>query len=324
MLNRRWILKAGVTLTGGLLLPNSLSIHRKSTKMGLLADLHHGLAKSAMKRLDQFMKQVDEKKPDLLLQLGDFNYGKTSSKECMNLWNQFSGPRYHVLGNHDMDHHGKKHMIEFWGMPHPYYSFDKGGVHFVVLDRNHLFREGKFIPYEKANFYVDGKYRGFADEKQLDWLKQDLSRTELPCVIFCHQGLGMDKQKHPPETANQPLEKIFREANRNRKTPKVVTCFCGHHHIDRYRFLDRIHYLWVNSASYYWVGSKYGSMADYQEPLFAFVDFFEDGTIAIEGRTSSWASPSPRKRGYPDWQTLNTEIKSRDLKPGANWTPRRG
>lgn len=75
-------------------------------------------------------------------------------------------PFYEAVGNHDMDYNhrsndgSKKSFEEVYG-PN-YYSFNKGKVHYVVLDN---------VFYLGRDFY----YIGYLEEKQLAWLKQDLS-----------------------------------------------------------------------------------------------------------------------------------------------------
>ena len=280
-------------------------------RLGVIADLHHGLAPRAMERLEAFMQAVDTGKPDAILQLGDFNYGTPPSGECMDLWRQFRGPRYHVLGNHDMDFTTKEEMLAWWAMPARYYSFDLGGYHFVVLDRNNLKTADGYVPYAKANFYVDRAMRAHADPEQLEWLQADLTSTQLPTVVFVHQGLGMQREPYPPGDARGAIEAIFDEANR--EAPKVVACFCGHHHIDRYHFKKGIHYVWINSASYYWVGEAYGRMAPYQDALYTFLTFHPDGWIEVEGSRTGWEAPTPRERGFPQAADLTPYISDRRL-----------
>lgn len=279
-------------------------------QMGLIADLHYGLAPDALPRLSSFMAAVDDKKPACILQLGDFNFG-VQAEECMQLWQQFEGPKHHVLGNHDMDKATKAEMVDRWGMPSAYYSFDHKGWHFIVLDRNHLRLENReFVDYANANFYVPSQLRGFADPEQLEWLKEDLQRTQLPTVVFAHQGLGIEPS-HDSDSATGAIETILAAANTN--SHKVKACLCGHHHVDRYNFHAGVHYLWINSASYYWVGEAYGRMAPYTEPLFTFLTFHSDQTIEVAGCDSAWAEPTPQQRGYPDWQKLNTRIAPRTI-----------
>ena len=50
----------------------------------------------------------------------------------------FDGPHHYVLGNHDVATFSKDEFIAVSGMKKPYYSFDDGDFHFVVLDANFL------------------------------------------------------------------------------------------------------------------------------------------------------------------------------------------
>jgi hypothetical protein len=99
--------------------------------------------------------------------------------------------------------------------------------------------------------------------------------------------------------------------------PRVVACFCGHEHRDRHNHKDGVHYVWVNSASYFWVGAKYGRMAPYRDSLFAFATFDTSGRITIEGRQSQFESPSPKERGHPEADRLTASISDRRLAFGT-------
>ncbi len=305
---------AGLLLPFADRLPGSLFPHgTEPVVLGVIADLHHGLEPSATERLDVFLQEAAARNPDGIIQLGDFNYGTSEADECMNLWNGFGGRRFHVLGNHDMDKTSKEQTVEYWQMPGRYYSFDLGGFHFVVLDRNNLKTPEGYVPYDHANFYVDSAMRGHADPEQLEWLRSDLESTRLPTVAFVHQGLGMRDEILPVDNARGAVDQVLREAGRSDGRPGVVACFCGHHHLDRYNLMGRIHYVWINSISYYWVGEQYGRMAPYRDPLFAFLTFNPEGHILVEGRDTVWDSPSPRERGYPGADDLTPFISDRRL-----------
>lgn len=311
---RAWLLRsvagiAGLQLKGRLVAKESDESH--SWKMGLIADLHFGLAPDARVRLEAFMQRVLDVRPSGILQLGDFNFG-VDAEECMQVWGQFSGPCYHVLGNHDMDKASKGRLVDYWEMPDRFYSFDLNGWHFVVLDRNHIRTEdGQYLAYKNGNFYVDERLRGYADPEQLEWLEEDLKRSELPTAVFCHQGLGMSSQLDSRSAAGR-IETVLLNANRGQR--KIHACFCGHHHVDRYNFRNEIHYVWINSASYYWVGNQYGRMAAYTDPLFTFLTFYSNGDIEVAPSRSNWAAPSPKERGFPGWKELSTEIQHRILR----------
>lgn len=180
----------------------------------------------------------------------------------------------------------------------------------VVLDRNNLKSDEGYTPYDKANFYVDASLRGYADDTQLDWLRNDLTESSLPSVLFVHQGLGLPTSM--PE-ASSAIEAVLEEHNSNVVNNKVVACFCGHHHIDRHMRKNDIHYLWINSASYYWVGEEYGRMAPYTHALYTFITFRSDGLIEVEACHADWVSPSPTDRGFPGAGELTPFISARHL-----------
>ncbi len=282
-------------------------------RFGVISDLHHGLFPRAMERLEAFLDAMARQNVDFIIQLGDFNYAKEESRECLDLWESFDGPKYHVLGNHDMDFKAKEDVVALWSMPARFYSFDIGGFHFVVLDRNNLNIDGKFEPYSKGNYYVDQSRRGWADPVQLEWLRQDLTQTNKPSVIFVHQGLGMDPIENPVQDPRGQIQAVFEAANRQAGQTRVIACFSGHHHIDRHNLLNGIHYTWINSASYYWVGEDYGRMAPYKDSLFATVTLRTGGSIDIEGRRSTWEAPTPEERGFPGADKLTPYISDRHL-----------
>jgi 3',5'-cyclic AMP phosphodiesterase CpdA len=314
--SRRQVLKAGLS---GLLLPfaprpAAAAASAKPITFGVLADLHHGLAPDAQPRLETFMVAAEEARCDAIIQLGDFNYADAASAACTRLWQQFRGPRYHVLGNHDMDKVNKAAVAQAWQMPGRFYSFDRGGFHFVVLDRNNLRTDDGYVPYANANFYVSGAVRAFADPPQLEWLAADLARTDRPTVVFVHQGLGMnDEAAANPNHPNHALEKTLEQPRLDGRPSPVVACFCGHHHVDRHRRKHGVHYVWLNSASYHWVGARYGRMAFYEDSLFALLTLDPGGVIAIRGRASTWRPPTPADRGFPGVAGLAAKISDRQL-----------
>jgi hypothetical protein len=94
-------------------------------------------------------------------------------------------PFWQVVGNHDLD-------FEATGDPGStatfrqtfgptYYSFDRGAVHYVVLD-------DVFWPGSDGFGGGTDDYLGYLDHAQLEWLRQDLSLVESgrPVVVFTH------------------------------------------------------------------------------------------------------------------------------------------
>ena len=276
-------------------------------RFGVIADVHKDVMHDADQRLQVFVDAMNEHQVDFVMQLGDFCIPTSENLGFLKIWNTFSGPRYHVLGNHDTDGNETDHpqrfrreeTVEYWGMPSRYYSFDQKQVHVVVLDAND---QG---PGQKPYF------RWVADD-QLDWFADDLARTSLPTLVFVHQS---PERPHKGGIENgAQVQKIMVDANRRAGRQKVIACFSGHHHRDYMRRIESVLYSQINSASYYWIGGKYLKVryspeidashpyikytVPYKESLFAIVTVdLARGYLAIEGRSTQFVGPSPWDMG---------------------------
>lgn len=109
-------------------------------------------------------------------------------------------PVWNALGNHDMnikspnDRYSTQSFIRTYGPP--YYSFDYGDVHFVVLDN--VYFKGNTDPFAEGTGTQDrfepglpdggSTYRGEVTQEQLDWLRNDLRfvpKNKL-VVLYAH------------------------------------------------------------------------------------------------------------------------------------------
>ena len=293
--------------------PNPSIGQNSTVNFGFITDLHHGLCKDAMRRLNQFITDAQTRSLDFIIQGGDFCFSEPGGQECVDLWNTYSGDKFHVLGNHDMDKGSKKDIMKMWSMDKNYYSFDRGNFHFVVLDANFIYRDGKYYDYDNANFYIPSEHRAHVNPEQLNWLKQDLKSTNKQTLIFSHQAFDelWDKSTSPSRFL---VRKIIEDANSKAKFNKVIACFCGHHHLDQHSIIDDVHYFQMNSASYYWAGKSYGSdgaMAMYSKPLYAYISVSSEGKIIIEGRQGSFIKPTPLEKGHPEYSKLSASIESK-------------
>ena len=281
---------------------------------GVMADVHADLIPDKMERLEKFIDQAVAKDVDLIVQLGDFCFPKKENLDFLKLWNQFEKPKYHLLGNHDMDVSSKQETMDFWDMPNAYYSFDQKGVHFVVLDPNYLYTDSQYVDYDKANFYIDDGMRTYINQEQIEWLQHDLQSTQLPCIILSHQSLinSIWGIKNRVE-----VQTILEKENQRAGYTKVFACFNGHDHIDFHRTLNGIHYVEINSMSYQWLGEKYSNktrypaslyeqyqhldkLGMYEDSLFAFIEIdMINGQLKIEGVQSEWLAPSPSDLNMP-------------------------
>ena len=212
-------------------------------RIGLITDLHHADKPAAGSRhyretlgkLEEAGQQFKQQSVDFVVELGDLidaadsvdvelKYLQTVNREFAKV----CGDRHYVLGNHCVDTLTKQEFLGAVGQGKSYYSFDRGGMHFVVLDS--CFRsDGQ--PYGRKNFqWTDANLS--VDE--LEWLKADLNANEKPVIVFAHQRLDV-KNNHGVK--NQAEVRSILEASQN-----VVAVFQGHSHKNDLHQIGGIHY----------------------------------------------------------------------------------
>lgn len=320
-MQRRRFIQGISTLAAGTLLSKSYAFvpysdtKKKPTRIGWITDLHHGYAVDAEQRLSAFIAEANRIKPDFIIQGGDFCHPTPEAESFMKTWNGFEGPKYHVLGNHDMDMGTKKQIMSLWGMDKPYYSFDQGDFHVVVMDCNHILDGGNYVDYAKANFYIDGSRRDLVNPEQIEWLREDLQKTKKQTIIISHQSFD-DVWTGYTVPNKMKVREVIDAANRASKRPKVIACFCGHHHLDHHMQINGVHYFHINSASYYYVGDGLGSdgaKAMYADPVYCFVEIDPAGKITIKGRTSQFVSPTPTEKGYIHAAKITASIEDKQI-----------
>ena len=271
-------------------------------KFGLCADIHQDIMHDSEQRIKSFIDCVKEEQVDFIIHLGDFCRPYKKNLPFLKIWEEFAGPRFHTLGNHDKDGGFKwKHVLKFWKMPLKYYSFDFVGWHFVVLDGNEIKPKNRTSGYPR-----------YISKAQSQWLYDDLKKTPFSCIIFSHQSLEDIEGIENREEIRSILEKINMEAG----WCKVCVSFCGHNHVDFATQIRGIHYIQVNSMSNYWLGDKYKHVrynseidhkhpyikytAPYKEPLYAIVTLYPKGVIKLSGTSSEFVGPSPWELGLED------------------------
>ena len=129
-------------------------------------------------------------------------------------------PWYNVVGNHDInfdaagDFDSNATFTRVYGPP--YYSFDYGEAHFVVLDN---------VEWHGATAEKKGFYRGALDEDQLEFLRNDLALVDEDrlLVLFMHVPLNDVDNR-------QELYRLIEER-------PFTLSFSGHTHYQEHRFI---------------------------------------------------------------------------------------
>jgi predicted phosphodiesterase len=268
-----------------------------TVRFGLSADIHKDIIHDADERLQAFIDDMKNRDLDFILDLGDFCQPRKRNEGFRDIFHSHPSPKYHVLGNHEIDGgYTWQQSMDFFSMKAPYYSFDQGGYHFIVLDGNN-----------KPEGHTSG-YPSHIGQVQLDWLKGDITKTQKPTFVFSHQCLhGEDGGS----IDNSDQVQAILEA----KPCNIIACLCGHRHVDEHVIKNGIHYININSMSYYWVGSKYNSTRyspeiesahphlkhtiPYDSPLYTVFTIKPTGELMIEGQSGQFVPPLPKELGMP-------------------------
>jgi len=225
-------------------------------RVGVFADLHAHDSNNPLERLvmvhyrERLGACVDAMNAwpaDLMIQLGDYVNGTfvlgadpgdparipSILEDAEAIYAQFDGPRYHVIGNHDVQDLSKQEFLARVPMTETYYSFDAGSYHFVVLDAQY---NRKAEDCSHVFYVVQGNIPSF----QLDWLRENLESTDRPTIVCVHQRLDVeyDLRSGGPEIYNALEARALLE-----ESGKVIAVFQGHDHDGAYSQIGDIHYV---------------------------------------------------------------------------------
>ncbi len=219
-------------------------------RFGVVTDVHYAdrepagtrFYRQALSKMRACVDLMNSEKVDFFIELGDFKDQDVKPNEASTLeflravervFAGFKGPRFHVLGNHDTDSITKQQfqsVVRNTGIDpaRTWYSFDRGGCHFVVLDA--CFRKD-MVAYSRGDY--DWREANISPP-QLDWLVKDLSASRRPTVVFSHQRLDEDKESGIGNRAT--VRKILEESG------KIVLVMHGHIHTGDYQSIAGIPY----------------------------------------------------------------------------------
>lgn len=264
---RRDILKMGMAATAcaaaGILTKTSAAEageEKRILRAGIITDMHKTsradsstrIYSAASDKMKVFINAMQKEKPAFIIELGDFvdtlargTDPAANLRGIEALFTSFEGPAYHVLGNHDFDNLRREDFLS--GITNTgiekgrtYYSFDAGAMHCIVLDADYT--PGQFRPYDMNT--PEDTFWTWVDTiippHEMEWLKEDLKKTEKPVLVFSHQTLDrVDEQDHNIKNASA-VRAILEESG------KVLAVISGHDHQGGYSNIRGIHYVVLN------------------------------------------------------------------------------
>ena len=222
----------------------------RPVRFGMVTDCHYAdtdaagtrFYRESLDKLSECVARMNAEQVDFLVELGDLKDQDKSPAEDKTLTylravesvlQQFQGPTYHVLGNHDVDSLSKQQFlscVDNTGIEagRSYYSFDVKGLHCIVLDANYG-ADGR--DYDHGNFSWTTAH---VAAHEIDWLKRDLASCRRPTIVFIHQLLG--------GTGPVSVKNAARVRRVLESSGYVLAVFQGHHHEGAYVRINGIHY----------------------------------------------------------------------------------
>ncbi len=286
------LLAAAGTIAGPVQTAESIMHPAKRRKRALriahITDVHIRPEYNAPERFLKCMQQVKSHDIDLILNGGDSiyaaDYGNITRERVNTQWNiwqqtlqEFKEYGMHsCLGNHDMwwaapaksdPMYGKDYVVKQLNIPGRYYSFDKNGWHFVILDSNN-------------------QNAGSLDNEQRTWLENDLSGlpARQPVLVMSHYPIlavctHIDGGNH---TDSKYIADLFYKHN-----DKKIACISGHIHLLDHAWYNGVQYFCNGAMSGFWwePGDKNsaGPSWYYQTPPgYAIINLYGDGTMDNE------------------------------------------
>lgn len=263
-------------------------------RFGIIADLHYAdidpsgtrSYRESLAKLEECIKVMNYQRADFLVELGDFKdqdkinpaEGKTLSylQRIEGVFRKFDGRRYHVLGNHDVDSLSKSQFLKAarnTGIPpdQSYYSFAVKGVRFIVLDAD--FRSDG-TSYDHGHFAWEDANIPAAE---LDWLKQELTSSSKPAMIFIHHQLDGEGAYYVKNAAE--VRRALESSSR------VLAVIQGHRHEGQLNIMNHIPFYTLKAAV---EGSGAGNNS------YALVEIDRDFNIRISGFRKAVSVRLPR------------------------------
>ncbi len=263
-----------------------------------LTDIHVKPDKVAEEGMARAFRNANDlnPKPDFIINGGDsiMDALEKTKEETAAQWKVYktilkaenSLPVVHAIGNHDIwgwfskfnglqadKLYGKQWAIEELGLPNRYYSFERAGWKFIILDSVQLNREGGYVAY--------------IDTEQYAWLENELKTcaptthisivSHVPILAMC-SALFYGRPEPNGDfltKRNQMHTDFFKLKALFKNYPNIRVCLSGHVHLQ-----DEVNYLGI---TYYCNGAVSGAWwrGPFQDfpPAYAIIDYYDDGSF---------------------------------------------
>lgn len=277
-------------------IPNNDKKAKKVLTIAHITDVHIRPEYNAVDRFKKCLELIRKNNVDFILNGGDSiyaaDYDNITKDRVLELWKCWNDavilvkdiPMYSVLGNHDMwwkgkgdELYGKPGVLKMLGLQNNYYSFDKNGWHFIMLDSNHP------------------QTPGMLDDEQWKWFTEDVAANSQhkPTLIMSHYPLlsctGIVDNKPdfigPFKVSGSynhlDIMKFIEIFNQHKN---IRLCLSGHIHLLDKVWYNNVHYLCNGATSGFWWEPGDDGKSSYRQtgPGYSLLNLYEDGTFDDE------------------------------------------
>jgi 3',5'-cyclic-AMP phosphodiesterase len=276
-LDRRSFLSLSASAAAAAALPATAQTPKPGNlRFVFFTDTHTEPELSAAEGTAQALRKIKSLKPDFCIQGGDhcFDINAVPRDRSMMLLDLYQKtehaldgiPIHHTLGNHDIfgtapaagiptsdPLYGKKSFEQRYNSK-TFYSFDRSGYHFIILD--------------SIGITPDGEFEGRIDAQQLTWLATDLNAlpAATPIVVVTHIPLVSAIGQYKPDfRITDKKHNYFLVDNSYDVLPlfeghNVIAVLQGHTHVNETVYWRNTPYITSGAVcGNWWKGSRWGT-----------------------------------------------------------------
>lgn len=260
---------------------------RPLVRFGLVTDSHSGdldstrppheirAFRESLAKMRECVDVMNARKVDFLVELGDFvewhprHDDRVKALDAIEaVFSQFRGPRYHVLGNHDLQSLTREEFnahVTSTGIPkdRTYYSFVRGGVTFVALDHGY-FADGTAMGPGRTDWE-----KGRLSPAERTWLEQTVAAAKGPVVTLSHWRLDPEGRDGLQALDSAETRALFRQ-----HPGKVLASFNGHHHYGSMVVSEHVLYYGLRAM----ITGNGAEMSGYAEAT-----VYDSGRVCVKG-----------------------------------------